>query len=161
LARVKLAEKTADSTKTAEPATEPAKPEGAILEEKKEEKNYEKNEEKNVIGFIITVSGKELEVYPSDLSGEINLTSARMCCRAFQKKQGSEDWRLPTKEEFEQIYLQLHKKGKGNFKSASYWSSTKNDNGNAWNFSFENGTAYGNNEIKTSYVRTVRTLKHL
>ncbi|MCC7405017.1 MAG: DUF1566 domain-containing protein [Bdellovibrionales bacterium] len=40
--------------------------------------------------------------------------------------------------------------------SSNYWSSTENNNTNAWNFNFNNGYANNNNKTNNNYVRCVR-----
>ena len=47
----------------------------------------------------------------------------------------------------------------GGFASASYWSSTENNNNNAWNQNFNNGNQNNNNKNNTNYVRAIRDFK--
>jgi hypothetical protein len=39
----------------------------------------------------------------------------------------SNDWRLPTKDELNEMYVQLHVRGRGGFKPNGYWSSSESD----------------------------------
>ena len=64
------------------------------------------------------------------------------------------DWRMPTKYELNEMYLQ--KVAIGGFSSGDYWSSTEGDNDGAWIQDFGNGFQNGN--VKGNYydVRAVR-----
>ena len=45
----------------------------------------------------------------------------------------------------------------GGFANNNYWSSTENDNNNAWNQNFNNGNQNNNNnKNNTNYVRAIR-----
>ena len=71
---------------------------------------------------------------------------------------GYSDWYLPSIDELEQLYLNLHVNGIGGFNSAYYWSSTETNADEAWRFGFGSGFAYLNYGYKAStyYVRAVR-----
>ncbi len=47
----------------------------------------------------------------------------------------------------------------GGFANNNYWSSTENDNNNAWKQNFNNGNQNNNNKNNTNYVRAVRDFK--
>ena len=65
------------------------------------------------------------------------------------------DWRLPTKRELNLVYNQ--KSNIGDFFHPNFWSSTENDNTNAWIQNFNNGNLYSNNKTNNYYtVRAVR-----
>ena len=66
------------------------------------------------------------------------------------------DWRLPTKRELNLMYG-VYIGGNGpNLNSNSYWSSTENDNDNAWAQYFPDGFQYNGLKNDTDYVRAVR-----
>ena len=44
----------------------------------------------------------------------------------------------------------------GGFDNNNYWSSTENDNNNAWNQNFNNGNQNNNNKDNNKRVRAVR-----
>jgi hypothetical protein len=71
---------------------------------------------------------------------------------------GQSDWFLPSRDELNLMYKNMHLNSQGNFTASDYyWSSTENSYANAWGFYFSNGTAnsagYKGN---TTYVRAVR-----
>ena len=47
----------------------------------------------------------------------------------------------------------------GGFANNNYWSSTENDNNNAWKQNFNNGNQNNNNKNNTNRVRAVRGFK--
>ncbi len=47
----------------------------------------------------------------------------------------------------------------GNFADDYYWSSTENDNNNAWKQNFNNGNQNNNNKDNTNNVRAVRAFQ--
>ena len=99
--------------------------------------------------IVIKPEFEAFEVYPKDLEGRFTWHEAKEACEAL-----GEDWRLPTKEELNEIY----KNRDGGFADSNYWSSTEADNGNAWLQSFGGGYQYGTNKNYTYNVRAVRAL---
>ena len=63
-------------------------------------------------------------------------------------------WRLPTKDESNQLYLQ--KTVVGGFADNGYWSSTEYNSSLAWGQYFANGNQGGGNKYATLPVRAVR-----
>tara|TARA_R110002074_G_scaffold145876_1_gene295075 strand:- start:549 stop:1616 length:1068 start_codon:yes stop_codon:yes gene_type:complete len=51
---------------------------------------------------------------------------------------GYSDWFLPSKEELNKMWLNLHRQSLGGFDNWSYWSSTEYDNSDAWKQYFGN-----------------------
>jgi serine/threonine protein kinase len=121
-------------------------------EKSKKEDASKKNDEIEKNKLIIKMSGQNLEVYSRDLT-KMNWYDAQNAC----KKLGA-GWRLPTKEELEQMYLQLYKKSKGNFQSALYWSNTESGLYVAWSFHFSFGTTNFDDKRTKFLVRAVRAL---
>jgi len=70
---------------------------------------------------------------------------------------GYSDWFLPSKDELNQLWI--NRVAVGGFANAYYWSSTENNNNNAWNQNFDNGNQNNNNKNNTNYVRAVRDFK--
>jgi hypothetical protein len=64
------------------------------------------------------------------------------------------DWRLPTRNELNLLYLQ--RTTVGGFASAYYWSSSENDFFHAWYQDFVNGPQTNDAKIYPNYVRAVR-----
>tara|TARA_R110001592_G_scaffold80028_5_gene238791 strand:+ start:447 stop:773 length:327 start_codon:yes stop_codon:yes gene_type:complete len=100
----------------------------------------------------ILLEGKKsingLEVY-RDL-GRMNWHEAKIAC----KKLGT-GWRLPTKDELNMLYE--NKEEIGGFVNNYYWSSTENDNNNAWKQSFNDG--YQNFPSKFFNFNSVRSVR--
>ena len=71
---------------------------------------------------------------------------------------GYTDWYLPSKDELDMMYVNLHMQGLGGFASNGYgiWSSTEFDSGSAWVLSFGNGIQVDDYKNGFYYVRAVR-----
>ena len=71
---------------------------------------------------------------------------------------GYDDWYLPSKDELNLMYKNLHRDGLGSFASdSSYWSSSEYDEGSAWRQDFDFGSQYGYYYRSNAYrVRPVR-----
>ncbi|MDC0204400.1 DUF1566 domain-containing protein [Flavobacteriales bacterium] len=72
---------------------------------------------------------------------------------------GHTDWFLPSKEELELMYINLHSQalGIGNFSDDYYWSSTEDDPIEAWGLYFLDGTWNQNVSKNNTYrVRAIR-----
>ena len=70
---------------------------------------------------------------------------------------GQTDWFLPSRDELNLMYKNLHTNNQGNFNTSSpYWSSTESDYFGAWTFTFDGGPAYNFSKTSASYVRAVR-----
>lgn len=76
---------------------------------------------------------------------------------------GQTDWFLPSRDELNLMYKNLHTNNQGNFNtSASYWSSSESSTVTAWTFSFSSGDAFIHGikglswQNHTTYVRAVR-----
>lgn len=68
-------------------------------------------------------------------------------------------WRLPTIEELNLIYDQLHKSGLGGFKddeTQSYWSNSEVDSESSLVFNFSRGNTESLNKNTKKFVRAVR-----
>jgi len=68
---------------------------------------------------------------------------------------GYTDWYLPSKDELDMMYVNLHLQGLGNFNN-TYWSSTEYDDGLAWLQFFANGNQPTSYKNITLNVRAVR-----
>lgn len=64
------------------------------------------------------------------------------------------DWRLPTKYELNEMYLQ--QLAVGGFANTYYWSSTELDGGFAWFQYFGNGNQFNYDKVIIHFVRSVR-----
>ena len=70
---------------------------------------------------------------------------------------GYDDWFLPSIDELNLMYHNLHKRGLGSFANSYYWSSSEGVSSNAWQQNFGSGDqgCYNRNDNVT-YVRAVR-----
>ena len=94
-----------------------------------------------------------LEAAPKDLRGEHSWQEAMDTVASL-----SGGWRLPTKDELNLMYVNLHKQGLGGFASAWYWSSSQYNYGSAWFQGFSDGNQDGYYKYGVYRVRAVRAL---
>jgi uncharacterized repeat protein (TIGR02543 family) len=66
-----------------------------------------------------------------------------------------DDWFLPSKDELNLMYVNLHKEGVGGF-AGFYWSSSESYATTAWYQSFDNGNQTNTSKNSTARVRAVR-----
>ena len=81
--------------------------------------------------------------------------SAKQLCDNYNEG-GFSDWRLPTKNELNFIYLLLHRRKMGGFASNYYWSSTEEDDNDAWIQYFNSGNQASYSKASKDKVRAVR-----
>lgn len=108
-------------------------------------------------GFVIfEENGHGLVIAASDLdiSKNMNWSSAKIACEELVLN-GYSDWRLPTKEEFNIIYVNMKKFKVGNL-GGLYWSSSECDSINAWVLDFYDIKLKKWNKNFSSGVRAVR-----
>jgi hypothetical protein len=70
---------------------------------------------------------------------------------------GYYDWRIPTLQELDLVYKNLHKKGIGHFCEGDYWSSSEVDSIYAYGLGFSDGSSVGGIKKNKRHVRVVRT----
>lgn len=75
----------------------------------------------------INYNGEKLYIYP--VSFELRWEKADRKCKNLDKF-GYDDWRLPTKDELDEMYK--HKYDIENFSEGSYWTSTPSTNNRVW-----------------------------
>jgi hypothetical protein len=69
---------------------------------------------------------------------------------------GYDDWRLPSKEELNMMYRNLHQKGLGDFSNSWYWSSSQGNTDSSWQQHFSSGNQGSYSKNHTGSVRAVR-----
>ncbi len=87
-----------------------------------------------------------------------HVTSAAQICRDYRKDEEGY-WFLPSKDELDLMYKNLHLAGLGGFEAAVgtfYWSSSEVTDGAAWYQRFDNGTQ---DVTDKSYIRLVRAVR--
>jgi hypothetical protein len=94
-----------------------------------------------------------IEISLKEYERELNWDDAMMYCQLLIID-GKNDWRLPTKEELNDIG-----NSENDFVGSDYWSSTEYNGNNAWvqNFCRVGFQNYGNKGY-SCYVRAVRSL---
>lgn len=103
---------------------------------------------------IKTITGENLQVAERDLVVQMNWFDAELAC-----KELGDGWRLPTKEELHELYI--NKTTLGGFKDKHYWSSTiqKNVENSVWTIEFGYGGIGGSDKNRCLYyARPVRTI---
>ena len=70
---------------------------------------------------------------------------------------GFTDWRLPTADELNLIYVNLKVRNLGGFSYIYYWSSSQGDVFGAWGQGFNDGVRYIGNKVNTYAVRAIRS----
>jgi len=70
------------------------------------------------------------------------------------------DWFLPSSQELDILYQNLHTAGLGNFSEALYWSSTEFDDSKARAVNFANGSQVNISKIETAQVIKVRAIRY-
>jgi hypothetical protein len=91
-----------------------------------------------------------------------SMPAARQCDRL--RYGGYDDWFLPSKVELGLMYLNLKEEGLGDFSDAWYWSSSEDNENNAWiqrfqdgyQYNLEPGSSYRSNKQLKFSVRAVR-----
>ena len=143
------------------------KEEEARLAEIKKKDEDRQAEEEAKKPLTILVNGQKIEVYKEDvgqkmmiynngsLSGKVDMNwnnSKNECLKL------GDGWRLPTVAELDQMFIQLHKNGRGNFLNGFYWSGTEAGSNKAWIKDFENGNTFMNGKSGSVNVRPVRNM---
>jgi hypothetical protein len=106
-------------------------------------------------GSVFYVNGRRMEAAPASTEFSATWSDAIARCRSLQVK-GISGWHLPTKEELDAMYRQLHKQGLGGFSMNWYWSSSDNYSNVAWIQYFDDGTQYHDFKYNSNSVRAVR-----
>ena len=87
--------------------------------------------------------------------GETESDRAAQLCNDLSHN-GFTDWFLPSRDELNQMYINLHQQGVGGFSDAGYWSSSEFSAGYSWVQYFNSGNQYQYNKDGARRVRAVR-----
>jgi hypothetical protein len=93
-----------------------------------------------------------IEIAPKSTETRLNWDDARLYCFALNID-GKTGWRIPTKEELNEIY-----ESENVFVEGGYWSSTEFNANNAWVQGFNNGYQSSTNKSGNFYVRAIRSV---
>jgi hypothetical protein len=107
--------------------------------------------ERYVKKFKESLKVGSIEVYPKDAPKKMTWNTANKYCKSL-----GEGWRLPTKQELNLMYTNLHKKRLGGFANDAHWSSSEYGFDFAWLKDFLDGTKYYTNKNRRYRVRAVR-----
>ena len=97
----------------------------------------------------------KFEIAPKETEIKSSWDDARLYCFSLVID-GKVGWRLPTKEELNEIYH-----SENDFEKYWYWSSTENNGYYAWLQNMSNGyqASFGSKNDGGNYVRAIRDLK--
>ncbi len=107
-----------------------------------------------IIFFVDETNEHGLIASAKDLSGEADWNEAMEFCAQYKVDEYS-DWRLPTEEELNILYLQKEKVGA--FVRFSYWSATEYAGHFAFFQNFYTGERDNDFKDNTCYVRAIRS----
>ncbi len=93
-----------------------------------------------------------IEISPKEYEKLLNWYDSKLYCELIIDNKN--DWRLPTKEELNEIY-----NSENDFDGAYYWSSTPHYENHAWSQHFANGYHGNYTKFASLYVRPVRTIE--
>jgi hypothetical protein len=93
-----------------------------------------------------------IEISPKEYERQLNWHDGMLYCQLLIID-GKDDWRLPTKEELNDIY-----NSENDFVGSFYWSSTEYDGYYAWGQDLSTGFQGNGTKNYSSYVRAVRSL---
>ena len=93
-----------------------------------------------IVAYIDSTGEHGLVCSLEDL-GKLKWEEAKKACEIYSFM-GNSDWYLPSKFELNLLYMNLHKKGLVGFAANHYWSSTEENNFNAWFQVFSSGNQY-------------------
>jgi hypothetical protein len=102
---------------------------------------------KNIIGNPKQLGN--LDIAEHDAENAMFWSDAKATCDAF-----GEGWRLPTKQELEDMIK--HKRQLGGLSATNYWSSSEYGNNYAWTYSADFGTLVAKHKVGEANFRMVR-----
>ena len=109
-------------------------------------------------GYVIKTDGTHGVVVAMQDQGAAPWSDAKAMVNNASKHDANgakfNDWRLPTKDELNLIFMQ--KDSIGGFTDTYYWSSAEDDSNSAWNQDFDVGIQSSYYKTSTYGVRAVR-----
>ena len=107
------------------------------------------------LSILLEDSVEELEIFPLDVSSELDWTEANEVCQ-----QLGGGWRLPKVNEMDEIYEKCFLQDKGGFIAGEYWCINEDDETQALFSAFYGGGGFSmHNKEEKLNVRPVRILR--
>lgn len=102
------------------------------------------------------ITGEKIKIAKNDFPERMTWIQAKLACKDL-----GEGWRLPTKVELNEMYI--NRDEIGGFRTDTsvtswYWTSTEYDKIEAWRQDFNGGHQQEHEKINPYYVRAVRAL---
>ena len=110
------------------------------------------NDTLSKVGLIFQVKGQNIFVADKDFPTRLDWKEAQNLCSHI-----GNGWRLPSNDELDAMYTQLHLQGRGNFYGLGYWSNQEIDSSNASVMYFLSGEKHPTRKLMPIKVRPVRT----
>jgi len=110
----------------------------------------------NIVGANAVALGKGARNTDDILHGCEDISIAAAVADGYVSPSGYYDWYLPSKDELNKMYTELHLNGLGGFTFANYWSSSEVTVSIAWVQFFLSGFQLGNFKNSPERVRAVR-----
>lgn len=107
----------------------------------------------------ILVGRMQESAYTSPSGTDTTSNYAARLCHELVYKVNEEDvtgWFLPSKDELNLMYKNLHEQGLGSFANDSFWSSSERSGDDAWGQYFDTGNQYSYFRYSVPRVRPVR-----
>ena len=107
------------------------------------------------IVFYLDENGGGLVAATVDQRKNVTWDDAKALCDNLVSN-GFNDWRMPTKEELNLMYINLKKKKRGGIWSDWYWNSSESHDNGAWGQDFGNGDLGNDYKNGRNCVRAIR-----
>jgi hypothetical protein len=146
---------TTDEVQWAKGLAAPAAAAGSAAKPTVTKSSYQTGDTGPAGGTVFFCNGQRMEAAPASTEFGASWDYAVKRCKLLNVK-GIGGWHLPTKEELNAMYEQLHKQGLGGFSNSWYWSSSESNITKAWFQDFDDGYQYDGAKYYEDSVRAVQ-----